>query len=164
MEGLGFFGMVPGWWSRRRVGHRLIIASLNPTPARLWLRPRGVAWDAVPILMVAYIVIDILQSVTVLSPGKKCRWRSACLTGFQVPSLFKLALTYLRLFKSFLWRMRNMKYYITFQPGPNPGVEKAACRGRPFTVSYCHYPNGYRYGQPATNVVRLRSFTQSNHE
>jgi hypothetical protein len=43
--------------SWRRAGNRLI-ASLNPISARLWRRPCGVAWDAVPEPMVEYIVPD----------------------------------------------------------------------------------------------------------
>lgn len=33
----------------------LYIVCLNPTSARLWWRPCGVAWDAVPDQMVEYI-------------------------------------------------------------------------------------------------------------
>jgi hypothetical protein len=40
-----------------RAGNRLIVSS-NPTPARLWRRPCGVAWDAVPEPMVEYIDPD----------------------------------------------------------------------------------------------------------
>jgi hypothetical protein len=40
-------------WPRHRNGNRLII-SLNPKFARLWLRPCGAAWDAVPKQMVEY--------------------------------------------------------------------------------------------------------------
>jgi hypothetical protein len=36
---------------RRRAGDRLIV-SLNPTSARLWQLPRGLAWDAAPEPMV----------------------------------------------------------------------------------------------------------------
>jgi hypothetical protein len=39
---------------RHRAGNRLI-ASSNPTSARRWRRPCGVAWDAVPEPMVEYI-------------------------------------------------------------------------------------------------------------
>ncbi len=46
-------------WSRRRAGNRLIVSS-NPTTARLWLRPRDVAWDAVPESMIEYIDPDFL--------------------------------------------------------------------------------------------------------
>jgi hypothetical protein len=41
-------------WSRRQAGNRLVV-TLNPTSARLWLRPRGMAWGAVPKAMVEYI-------------------------------------------------------------------------------------------------------------
>jgi hypothetical protein len=37
-----------------RAGNRMI-ASSNPASARLWRRPCGVAWDAVPEPMVEYI-------------------------------------------------------------------------------------------------------------
>jgi hypothetical protein len=40
-------GVVVALWSRRRAGCRLI-ASSNPTSARIRWRPCGVAWDAVP--------------------------------------------------------------------------------------------------------------------
>ena len=39
-------------------GHRLIVSS-NPTPVRLWRRPRGLVWDSIPEsreLMVEYII------------------------------------------------------------------------------------------------------------
>jgi hypothetical protein len=45
---------VVAWWSRHRAGNRLIVSS-NPTSARLWLLPCGVAWDAVSKPMVEYI-------------------------------------------------------------------------------------------------------------
>ncbi len=45
------------YWSRHRAGNGLIVSS-NPTPSRLWRRPCGVAWDAVPEPMVEYIDLD----------------------------------------------------------------------------------------------------------
>ncbi len=43
--------------SRHRAGD-LLIVSLNPTSARLWWSPCGVAWDAIPEPMVEFEYID----------------------------------------------------------------------------------------------------------
>jgi hypothetical protein len=43
-------------WSRSQAGSHLIASSnFEPAPARLWRRPRGVAWEAVPEPMIEYI-------------------------------------------------------------------------------------------------------------
>ncbi len=50
---LGTYGM------EIKKGKRRYIVNLNPTSARLWRHPRGVAWDAVPEVMVEYIFPEL---------------------------------------------------------------------------------------------------------